>query len=81
MTPREAKHRSCLDKKRQPDEATARAVAMHMIATHIVSSKRAWVYSCVHCRGWHVTTTGGGANTYAASVTATDPWVPSVFAR
>lgn len=79
MRPLHQKERSCLDKARQPDEATARAVAMHMLATGIIKSRKAWVYACIHCRGWHVTTVAGG-NYGGAAVSATNPWVPSAYA-
>lgn len=64
---------SCLDKARQPDEATARAIAMHMLEAGLVKSRRAWVYACRFCRGWHVTTTFRPGN--GAAVSATNPWI------
>ena len=81
MTAEEQRQKSCESKTRRPDEATARATAMHMIETGVITGKKAWVYRCVFCRGWHITSKGNGANARAAAVTATDPWVPSVFAR
>ena len=76
----DAKVRSCLSKSRLSDEASARAVAMHMLGQGVWKGKRAWVYRCRECRGWHITTRASG-NHLAASVSATDPWVPSEFAQ
>lgn len=75
MRPLHAKVRGCLSKSRFSDEATARAVAMHMLATGIIPTKRAWVYQCGDdCRGWHITSSSSG-NYRAASVRADNPWV------
>lgn len=76
LTASERIQRGCIDKVRQPDEATARARAMGMLQLGITKSRRAWVYPCRECRGWHITTTVNG-NHASASVTATDPYVPS----
>lgn len=80
MRPLRAKERVCLDKRRYSDEPAARAVAMHMLQTRWVGQKKAWVYGCEHCRGWHITSRGAG-NHLAASVSPTNPWVPSEFAK
>lgn len=51
---------------------------MHMMQAGIVSVKRAWVYPCANCRGWHVTTKASG-NHGRASVTPSNPWVAPQF--
>lgn len=74
----EARVRSCTSKSRFSDEPAARAVAMHMLQSGVIETKRAWVYRCIECRGWHITTRAGG-NHLSASVAATNPWVPPVY--
>lgn len=80
MEPQQIKERVCLDKRRYADEPAARAVAMHMLQTGRIEGKKAWVYGCEYCRGWHITSRAGG-NHLSASVSATNPWVPSEFAK
>lgn len=74
----EAVARMCTDKSRMADEPAARAMAMHMLASGWIRRSKAWVYRCDHCRGWHVTTHGGGSNFRTAAVTAGNAWVPPV---
>lgn len=78
LSHREVVERSCINKSRQPDEPTARAVAMHLLSSGVSVAKRAWVYPCRECRGWHITTTANG-NHLRASVSASDPYVPPRF--
>lgn len=70
--------KGCLNKTRLADEATARATAMHMLERGFIKRTKAWVYPCGFCRGWHITTHGGGANYGTAAVTVTDPYVLQV---
>lgn len=78
LSPSQKVAKGCTNKTRRPCEATARALAMHMLQTGKITSSRAWVYSCLHCRGWHVTSHGTGANRLTAHVTAEDCYVPPV---
>lgn len=75
LTTAEERLRGCLGKSRAPDEALARAQAMHLLTLPHVKAKRAWVYRCGFCRGWHITTRASG-NLHMASVSRDDPWVP-----
>jgi len=78
MSPADAVVRSCTSKSRFSDEPAARAVAMHMLQTGVIPTRRAWVYRCGECRGWHITSRGAG-NHLSASVRADDPWVAPEF--
>ncbi|WP_167762478.1 hypothetical protein [Brevundimonas intermedia] len=54
-------------------------MAMHMLSSGIITTKRAWVYQCgPECRGWHITSSSSG-NYRAASVRADNPWVAPEF--
>jgi hypothetical protein len=52
-------HRGCIDKKRYPNEETARAAGMHYIDAGQI--KHLWWYTCSICRGYHLTSKGGSA--------------------
>lgn len=50
-------HRGCVDKKRYPNEETARAAGMHYIDAGQIADL--WVYACSICHGHHLTSKGG----------------------
>ena len=78
LKPAEKVAKGCTNKTRRADEPSARGLAQHMIQTGKITGKRAWVYACVHCRGWHVTSHGTGANRLTAHVTADDLYVEPI---
>lgn len=61
--------RTCSNKRRHPDELTARACAMHAI-TKYKNTNELWVYRCPTCLGWHLTRC---KKHNAMKVTATNP--------
>lgn len=62
LRPADARERSCTDKKRLASEAAARALASHLIGIGKFTGKKAWVYPCPHCRGFHITSKFGHDN-------------------
>lgn len=74
MRRREHRERSCGAKARLASEETARATAMRAIQSGGFRGAKAWVYPCVFCRGWHITSKYAATNRPGA-VTATDPCV------
>ena len=78
LTPAQKIAKGCTNKSRRADEAGARGLAQHMIQTGKLTGKRAWVYHCVHCRGWHVTSHSTGATRLTAHVTADDLYVEPI---
>lgn len=78
LTPAQKIAKGCTNKSRRADEAGARGLAQHMIQTGKLTGKRAWVYSCKHCRGWHVTSHSTGATRLTAHVTADDLYVEPI---
>lgn len=59
----------CESKHRHPDEATARAAAMHSIERHH-NVAALYVYQCAECHGWHLTRRNHGRR---VRVTETNP--------
>lgn len=59
---------NCLNKRRYPDEFSARAGAMHAVGTYR-RVEELHVYKCVICGGWHLTR----QVQHGAGVTADDP--------
>lgn len=49
------RERACEDKARLSDEAAARAVAMRQLQAGSFRGRKAWVYACGWCRGFHIT--------------------------
>lgn len=46
---------NCMNKRRYPDEITARAVTAHLIDAGLTDRPVLWVYRCSECRGFHLT--------------------------
>jgi hypothetical protein len=59
----------CANKRRYPDELSARAAAMFALG-HNGNLKTLWVYPCYQCRGWHLTKRNNGIR---LKVTAENP--------
>lgn len=68
------KERSCASKVRLASEAAARALAMPKLQGGTFRGDKAWVYACIYCRGWHITSKYAAGNRPGA-VTATDACV------
>lgn len=60
---------TCRNKRRHPDDPTARAAAMRAMEQH-GEAKRLWVYRCPQCNGWHLTSSNQGVGSL---VTADNP--------
>lgn len=58
----------CANKRRYPDEVTARASGMFSIAVHGNVSKL-HAYKCPECRGWHLSKRNRGS----VAITQHDP--------
>lgn len=67
--PLKGRRMTCANKRRHPDEHTARSIAMDAI-TRYGTANVLYVYRCPECHGWHLT-----RNKQGAAVTATNPYL------
>lgn len=51
--------KSCLEKSRYPTEVNARRHAQSSLQKR-GEHPRLWVYPCINCKGWHITSKPGG---------------------
>ena len=72
--------RSCTLKVKHPTELVARVAAQVSVFKSHGRTERMWVYPCVFCDGWHVSSRfsdhGGAVTAYDLGMTASPPAHP-----